>query len=177
MVSPINIPGSGMPGRTGAELSGSRPSSGNPAPAIAIRERTRASIHTPEDAINVLRKRLEQQLEQRLGVSGPHTSASARNRYEPPTAADVASRVLAFVQQRLQKEAAAGAEIGRLTGLLADARRGVELGFSQAREQIEAMGLMTGTLSSDIDDSFNRIQDGLADLESRYRQNDGDTAE
>ncbi|MDF0748734.1 DUF5610 domain-containing protein [Marinobacter sp. 71-i] len=174
MVSPINIPGSGIPGRTGSEPSGNRPANDNPVPAT-VRERGRASIRTPEDAINVLRKRLEQQMEQRLGRSGPDTSAAARDRFEPPTAADVASRVLGFVQQRLQKEAAAGADSERLAGLLADARRGFEQGFSEAREQIEALGLMTRKLDSDISDSFGRIQDGLVDLESRYPRNDAET--
>ncbi|WP_434049528.1 DUF5610 domain-containing protein [Marinobacter salarius] len=170
MVSPINIPGSGMPGRSGAEPSGSRPTNNAPEPT-KVREQVRGAIRTPEDAINALRSRLEQQLQQRLGASGPDASASTRNRFEPPTAADVASRVLGFVQQRLQKEAAAGADSERLAGLLSDARRGVEQGFSEAREQIEALGLMTDTLNRDIDDSFTRIQDGLSDLESRYLQN------
>ena len=171
MVSPINIPGSGMPGRSGAEPSGSRSTNNAPEPA-KVREQGRGAIRTPEDAINALRSRLEQQLQQRLGASGADAPASTRNRFEPPTAADVASRVLGFVQQRLQKEAAAGADSERLAGLLSDARRGVEQGFSEAREQIEALGLMTGTLSRDIDDSFTRIQDGLSDLESQYLQNE-----
>lgn len=169
MVSPINIPGPGVPGRSGTEMPGNRSSDGNPVPAT-VRGQDRPPIRTPEDAINVLRKRLEQQLEQRLGSSGPNASSSSRNRFEPPTAADVASRVLGFVQQRLEKESAAGADTERLSGLLAAARRGIEQGFSEAREQIEALGLMTGKLSSDIDDGFNRIQDGLAALESRYLQ-------
>ncbi|WP_177190578.1 DUF5610 domain-containing protein [Marinobacter sp.] len=159
-----------MPGRSGAEPSGSRSTNNAPEPT-KVREQGRGAIRTPEDAINALRSRLEQQLQQRLGASGPDTSASTRNRFEPPTAADVASRVLGFVQQRLQKEAAAGADSERLAGLLSDARRGVEQGFSEAREQIEALGLMTDTLNRDIDDSFTRIQDGLSDLESRYLQN------
>ena len=98
MVSPINIPGSGMPGRSGAEPSGSRSTNNAPEPT-KVREQGRGAIRTPEDAINALRSRLEQQLQQRLGASGPDTSASTRNRFEPPTAADVASRVLGFVQQ------------------------------------------------------------------------------
>lgn len=171
MVSPINIPGSGSPGRTGSELSGNRSSNDTLAPA-RVKEQGQGGIRTPEDAINVLRKRLEQQLQQRLGAPGANTSAAARDRFEPPTAADVASRVLGFVQQRLQKEAAAGADSERLAGLLSDARRGIEQGFSEAREQIEALGLMTGTLKSDIDDSFERIQEGLGDLESRYLKNE-----
>lgn len=170
MVSPINFPGSGMPGRSGAEPAGNRSSNDNSVP-VTVKNRDQAPIRTPEDAINVLRKRLEQQLEQRLGRSGSETPGSARNQFEPPTAADVASRVLGFVQQRLEKEAAAGAGTERLSGLMADARRGIEQGFSEAREQIEALGLMTGKLNSDIDDGFNRIQDGLAALESRYLQN------
>jgi len=170
MVSPINIPGSGMPGRSGTEQAGNRSSNDTPAPA-RVRSQGDSSIRTPQDAINVLRNRLEQQLQQRLGAPGSDTSATARNRFEPPTAADVAGRVLGFVQQRLQKEAASGADAERLAGLLSDARRGIEQGFSEAREQIEALGLMTGTLSSEIDDSFNRIQDGLAELDSQYLQN------
>lgn len=167
MVPPINIPGSGMPGRSGAELPGNRSSDEKSVP-ITVEGRDKAPIRTPEDAINVLRKRLEQQLEYRLGSAGPDASGPVRNRFEPPTAADVASRVLGFVQQRLQKEAAAGADPERLAGLLSDARLGVEQGFSEAREQIEALGLMSGKLNSDIDDSFSRIQNGLAELESRY---------
>ncbi|MFN2360433.1 MAG: DUF5610 domain-containing protein [Marinobacter sp.] len=169
MVSPINIPGADMSGRSGADLPGNRPSNDNSAP-VTVKGQDRTPIRTPEDAINVLRKRLEQQLEQRLGTAGPE--APPRNRFEPPTAADVASRVLGFVQQRLEKEAAGGADSERLAGLLSDARRGVEQGFSEAREQIEALNLMTGTLTGDIDDSFNRIQGGLAELESRYLQNE-----
>ncbi|MDL0432222.1 DUF5610 domain-containing protein [Marinobacter sp. TBZ242] len=167
MVSPINILGSAIPGRSGAELQGNRSTGEKPVP-VTVKGQDKAPIRTPEDAINVLRKRLEQQLEQRLGSAGPDADGSSRNRFEPPTAADVASRVLGFVQQRLQKEAAAGADPERLAGLLSDARLGVEQGFSEAREQIEALGLMSGKLNSDIDDSFSRIQSGLAELESRY---------
>lgn len=170
MISLINIPGSGMPGRPGAELPGNRSSGDNPAPVVKGQDRV--PIRSAEDAINVLRTRLEQQLEQRLGTAGPDASGPARNRFEPPTAADVASRVLGFVQQRLQKEAATGADTERLAGLLADARRGVEQGFSEAREQIEALGMMTGKLDSDIEDSFGRIQEGLAEFESRYLKKD-----
>lgn len=171
MVSPINIPAFGMPGRSGAESPGNRSASDNAAPVI-VKGQDKAPIRTAEDAINVLRKRLEQQLEQRLGSAGPDASSPARNRFEPPTPADVASRVLGFVQQRLQKESAAGADTERLAGLLADARRGIEQGFSEARDQLEALGMMTGKLNSDIDDGFGRIQEGLAGLESRYLKNE-----
>lgn len=160
-----------MPGRSGAELPGNRSSGDNSAPVV-VKGQDRTPIRSAEDAINVLRKRLEQQLDQRLGKAAPDASGPAGNRFEPPTAADVASRVLGFVQQRLQKEADAGADTERLAGLLADARRGVEQGFSDAREQIEALGMMTDKLNSDIDDSFGRIQEGLAGLESRYLKTD-----
>nr|WP_282562502.1 DUF5610 domain-containing protein [Marinobacter panjinensis] len=119
-----------------------------------------------------MRKRLEQQLEQRLGTSRSDASGFAPNRFEPPTAADVASRVLEFVRQRLQKDASAGADSDRLAGLISAARLGVEQGFSEAREQIEALGMMTGKLNSDIYDSFSRIQGGIAELESRYLKNE-----
>lgn len=167
MVSSINIPGSVLPGRSGVEQPRDRSSNEQPA-TVTLKERARAVIRTPEDGINALRKRLEQQLEQRLGASRPARAGYGPDSSELPTAADVASRVLGFVQQHLQKQATAGADSERLMALLSSARAGIELGFSQAREQIDSLGLMTEKLNSDIAESFSRITKGLADLESRF---------
>ena len=163
MVSPIGIPGFPRPGAE--PLAGNQTGTNRSLPQGA----EPSGIRTADDAINVLRARLEQRLEQRFeGRFAESGRAFAPGQFEPPTAEDVANRVLGFVQQRLQSEAQSGADTERLAGLLEDARAGVEQGFSEARDQIEALGLMNGRLSADIDDSFNRIQDGLADLESRF---------
>lgn len=131
----------------------------------------RQVIRTPEDAINVLRSRLQQQMEQSLGkLEGPG-GAAARNLgsgFQPPSAADVAGTVLSFIQLRLEQEAAAGADPERLANLMEQARSGVEKGYGEAREQIEALGLMNPKLASEIDDGFNRIQNGLDKLAERF---------
>jgi hypothetical protein len=131
----------------------------------------RQVIRTPEDAINVLRSRLQQQMEQSLGkLEGPGSGA-ARNLgsgFQPPSAADVAGTVLNFVQLRLKQEAAAGADPERLANLMEQARSGIEKGYGEAREQIEALGLMNPKLASEIDDGFTRIQNGLDKLAERF---------
>lgn len=166
MVSSINSPGSDYAARQGAERQSSGSARRNDVP-VHIQESGSPSIRTPEDAINVLRARLDQRLGQAFGESSGAARSTSRE-FEPPSAADVASRVLGFVQNRLQQEAEAGADSERLSSLLEQARAGIEQGFSEARDQIEALGMMNESLSADIDDSFNRIQQGLGDLENRF---------
>lgn len=173
--SPIN-PGQGFDGNKplaqnpgqGSKAQ-ARPAQDNPAPAkTAAPEQSRGlgNVRTAEEAINVLRARMEQQLEARMGKLSATSPMSAR--FEPPSAADVAGRILNFVQARLQQEADSGADTERLTKLMSQARTGVEKGFSEARDQIKALGLMNEKLAADIDESFSRVQDGLKDLEARF---------
>lgn len=133
----------------------------------------RAPVRSPADAINVLRARLDQQLQQGLGSPAHRTNRVVTPDFETPSAADVAGRVLGFVQSRLQQEAEAGADQARLAGLLDQARAGITRGFSEAREQIEALGMMTDDLSAQIDDSFLRIQGGLDELRQGWVTSDG----
>ncbi|WP_148862459.1 DUF5610 domain-containing protein [Marinobacter fonticola] len=167
MVSSITGPGSEYSPRQGAERQSPARAERNAVP-VGVQETASTSVRTPEDAINLLRTRLEQKMEQALGDSAPGAPRTASRGFEPPSAADVASRVLGFVQSRLQQEAEAGAGSDRLANLLEQARAGIEQGFSEAREQLEALGMMNGKLSSEIDDSFGRIQQGLDDLVNRF---------
>ncbi|TGN40170.1 DUF5610 domain-containing protein [Marinobacter confluentis] len=174
MVSPINVPGFSR--STTESPSGSQPGRGRGDVAnqgVTGDQKAQKSqgsdIRTVEDAMNVLKARLSQRLEQQLG----NLPASASGRFsapafEAPSAEVVAQRILGFVQQRLQAEARAGADPERLAGLLSDARAGVEQGFAEAREQIQAMGLMNDQLGSDIDDSYSRIQSGLDGLRDQF---------
>lgn len=95
--------------------------------------------------------------------------------FEPPSPADVANNVLKFVEQRLSREAESGASQERLSDLLSQAREGIEKGFAEARDQLESMGLMNEELGAEIDDSYNRIADGLNDLEGRFTGSLGTT--
>ncbi|MCG8613854.1 MAG: DUF5610 domain-containing protein [Pseudomonadales bacterium] len=110
-------------------------------------------------------------------VSGTRLPDPAESEFtfEPPSPADVANNVLKFVEQRLSSEAESGASQERLSNLLSQAREGIEKGFAEARDQLESMGLMNEELGAEIDDSYNRIADGLNELEGRFTGSLGTT--
>lgn len=95
-------------------------------------------------------------------------SGSGIAQFEPPSAEEVANRVLGFVENRLRLEQVNGASQERLSNLLSQARKGVEQGFKEAREIIRHMGLETPELNAQINESYERIQVGLTDAEQRY---------
>ena len=105
-------------------------------------------------------------------MGGQSKAVSGADKYaaqaQPPSASDVASVILGFVQNRLQTEADAGADVEKLSGLMEQARAGIEKGYAEAREQIVALGMMNETLGAEIDEGFNLIQDGLLNLEKLF---------
>ena len=112
------------------------------------------------DAQNTLANRLAE----RLGLEAGALDGS-RGDFTPEKVAD---RVLGFIEQRLQSEAAAGADPARLEGLLAQAREGVEKGFAEARKILDGMGVLKGKVAEDIDATYDKIQDGLKGLQQDY---------
>lgn len=173
MVAPIIGSGADAISRNNVRAEGS-----GAATRITTGTRTgeQAVIRTPADAINVLRARLEQRVEQAMGsIARPSVAADKYTaQAQPPTASDVASRILGFVQNRLQMEAEAGADTERLTELFAQARAGIEKGYAEAREQIQALGLMTEALAEDINKGYDLIQDGLLDLEKLFLEKEAE---
>lgn len=167
MVAPIIGRGSEVTGRVNAGPSEARPAA---QVAKATRVDKQVSIRTPADAINVMRARMEQRLQEAIGGQGKVVSNADKYaaQAQPPTASDVASTILGFVQNRLQQEADAGADVEKLAGLMEQARAGIEKGYAEAREQITALGMMNDTLNSEIDEGFNLIQDGLLNLEKLF---------
>ncbi|MFG0380561.1 DUF5610 domain-containing protein [Pseudomonas sp. zbq_18] len=80
----------------------------------------------------------------------------------------VADRVLGFIEQRLQSEAASGADSARLESLLVQAHQGVEKGFAEARKILDGMGVLKGKVADDINTTYDKIQKGLQGLERSY---------
>ncbi|MBG0838982.1 DUF5610 domain-containing protein [Ectopseudomonas toyotomiensis] len=107
---------------------------------------------------------LANRLAEKLGVP-PGSLSGSRDEYTPEK---VAGRILGFIEQRLQSEAAAGADPAKLDKLLSQARDGVEKGFAEARKILDGMGVLKGQVASDIDDTYKRIQDGFGDLDKRF---------
>ncbi len=107
---------------------------------------------------------LANRLAERLGLQ-PGALNAPREEFTPEK---VAERVLGFIDQRLQAEAASGADPARLDKLLSQARDGVEKGFAEARKILDGMGALNGQVAGDIDDTYTRIQDGLGALDKRF---------
>lgn len=107
---------------------------------------------------------LANRLADRLGLE-PGALAGKANDYTPEK---VAGRILGFIEQRLQSEQAAGTDPSKLQGLLEQARSGVEKGFAEARKILDGMGVLQGKVASDIDDTYQKIQDGFSALDKRF---------
>ena len=107
---------------------------------------------------------LQAKLAERLGLE-PGALAAKSSDFTPEK---VAGRILDFIQGRLEIEAAAGADTAQLQELMSQARSGVEQGFAEARKILDGLGVLNGKVASDIDDTYQRIQDGLAGLDQRF---------
>lgn len=121
---------------------------------------TQPVVRTVADANAVLANRLAE----RLGLPPGGMGIKAED-YSPEK---VAGRIIGFIEQRLHSEQAAGADTGKLQKLLDQARSGVEKGFAEARQILDGMGVLQGKVASDIDDTYQRIQDGFASLDQRF---------
>lgn len=116
-------------------------------------------------ASNDAQATLVNRLADKLGLSSTTTS-SQREDFTPEK---VAERVLGFIEQRLEREAAAGADSDTLEAMLGQAREGVEKGFAEARKILDGMGVLQGQVATDIDDTYSRIQDGLGTLATQLQ--------
>ena len=121
---------------------------------------TPSAIRNTADAQQTLANRLAE----RLGLE-PGALSGKRDAFSPEK---VASLVLGFIEQRLHSEAAAGADPAKLQALMTQARDGVEKGFAEARKILDGMGVLQGKVAADIDDTYQRIQEGLGDLGKRF---------
>lgn len=113
------------------------------------------------NAQNVLANRVAQ----RLGVDPATLAGKTQDDYTPDK---VAGRILDFVGGRIQAEAANGADPEKLQKMLDQARQGVEKGFAEAKKILQGMGVLGGKIASDIEDTFQRVQDGLGKIGSTY---------
>lgn len=138
----------------------------NPLASFASPASRSSLLNTPTAIRNeaFAQQTLANRLAERLGLE-PGALGGKRDAFSPEK---VASVVLGFIEQRLRSEAAAGAEPAKLQALMTQARDGVEKGFAEARKILDGLGVLQGKVAADIDDTYQRIQDGLGDLGKRF---------
>ncbi|MCU1716555.1 DUF5610 domain-containing protein [Pseudomonas sp. 5P_3.1_Bac2] len=108
---------------------------------------------------------LANRLTERLGLVPGSLTGKGQEDFSPDK---VAERVLGFVEQGLQSAQASGADSSKLQSILQQTRKGVEQGFSEARKILDDMGLLNGQVASDIDSTYEKIQNGFSALDQRY---------
>lgn len=121
-------------------------------------------------------KVLSQKLSVQLGAA-PERLAPKMPEFKPPSAEDVAARVLGFVEGRIRSEIANGASEEKVADLLAQARKGVATGYGEARQEIEKLGMMTDELSEDIGKGYDLITSGIDQLEDELLGTDKQSAD
>ncbi|WP_396586210.1 DUF5610 domain-containing protein [Bermanella sp. R86510] len=84
----------------------------------------------------------------------------------------VIDTVMKQVDKRIQEAKAGGASDKELESMFDAARSGVEKGFGQAREQIEALNKMNEPLAEKIDSAEKGIMDGIDELQSLMFEGD-----
>jgi hypothetical protein len=115
------------------------------------------------DAVDA-QQTLANRLAERLGLSPGELSAKADD-YSP---AKVAERILGFVGGHLARAAADGADSEQQSKNLQQFRKGVEKGFADARKILDGLGVLNGQVAANVDDTYQRIQQGLSALDQQY---------
>ncbi len=80
---------------------------------------------------------------------------------------EVAKNVLSFVEKMVMKAKGGGADNGKLAEMMAQARKGIDEGFAQARSELDEMGEMDDEMSQGIGKSYDLIQEGLSRFEDK----------
>ncbi len=78
-----------------------------------------------------------------------------------------ADTILKFIGNRIRSDASNGASQEQLLERLDQGLQGFIQGFDEAKEQIEALGLLTPELSGEINDTFERVTSGVEQLRER----------
>ncbi len=122
---------------------------------------------------------IQQALQFALEINGQHYQAPKSQEFKlnPPEAITpdtlfdfdaVADNVLQFVTGRLGAARADGKNDDELAEMMAQARKGVDMGFGSAREQLGSWATDNEDIKTGIDQSYKLIQEGLASFEKEF---------
>jgi hypothetical protein len=139
----------------------------NPLASTLTHSASRSSLQNSQAtrAIADAQKTLANRLSEKLGMSPDALDNKNASDYTPDK---VAGRILDFIGQRLEAAEASGADTTELKKLMSQARDGVEKGFDEAKKILDGMGALQGKVATDIDATYQKIQDGLAEFDKKY---------
>ncbi|THB72836.1 MAG: hypothetical protein D6B28_04765 [Gammaproteobacteria bacterium] len=83
------------------------------------------------------------------------------SRAEDFTPEKVANRILDFIDSAMGLAKLNGADDAELEHMLEEAKRGVDMGFEQAKDILDGYGVLEGKIAEDIDSTYNLIQEGF----------------
>ncbi len=150
---------------------GVSPKSPQPAEQKQVKSEEAVSLHKPPKWAQVL---IQQALQFSLEINGQGYQAPKVKEPEeitPETLFDfqsVADNVLQFVTGRLGAARADGKSDDDLTGMMEQARKGVEKGFDEAKKQLGKWATDNDDIKTGIDQSYKLIQKGLEEFEKEF---------
>lgn len=155
---------------------GASPKAPQQAAAKQAEEGEAVTLNRPPKWAQVL---IQQALQFTLELHGQRYQAPKNQEFKlnPPEAItpetlfdfqSVADNVLQFVSGRLGAARSDGKSDDELAEMMAQARKGVDMGFSGAREQLGDWATDNEEIKSGIDKSYKLIQDGLESFEQEF---------
>ncbi len=83
--------------------------------------------------------------------------------------ADSAAVILGFLEDQLQRDQAQDASVEQLQARLQAGVEGIYQGFSQASEELSAMGLMTDAFSDELQQTLDQVLQGVTELQQAMK--------
>lgn len=115
---------------------------------------------TPEKTQALLNREIADKLQQRFKAEGVELKGLQAEDYTPEK---VSERILGFVSPRIL----AGEDQQQQSELMAQARKGIEQGFAEAREILDSLDVLNGKVKDDVDSTYDLIQQGLEKLQQQ----------
>ncbi len=127
---------------------------------------------TPDKIQALLNREIADKLKKYFDGEGIELKGLKAEDFTPEKVSD---RILGFVSGRILSED----DSDEQKEMMAQARKGIEQGFAEAREILESLSVLNGKVKEDIDTTYELIQKGLQHLENEVNgiPNEEDSAE
>lgn len=135
------------------------------AKAKSARSNLGNGLLTAEKTQQILQQELANKLKARFDVEGIELKGLTP---EDRTPEKVASNILNFVESAYSRIA----DSSKREKLMAQARKGIDQGFGEARNILKAIGVLSGKVEQDVNKTYDLIQVGLNKMENSQSQTD-----